>query len=89
MLSASGTAGSGGGVRWGTISSDAGGLLLREVEQRTGILRQFAACFVDHRDPDLVEHTVQELVAQRIYGYRIIALGVNDWFWVRRGQLFN
>jgi len=42
----------------GTISSDAGGLLLREVEQRTGIIRQFAACFLDHRDPDLIEHTV-------------------------------
>jgi hypothetical protein len=52
----------------GTISSDAGGLLLREVEQRTGIIRQLAACFADHRDPELIEHTVQDLVAQRIYG---------------------
>jgi hypothetical protein len=59
----------------GTITSDAGGLLLREVEQRTGIIRQFAACFADYRDPELVEHTVQELVAQRIYG---LALGYED-----------
>ena len=59
----------------GTISSDAGGLLLREVEQRTGILRQFATCFRDHRDPDLIEHTVAELVAQRVYG---LALGYED-----------
>jgi len=59
----------------GTITSDAGGLLLREVEQRTGIIRQFAACFVDHRDPELIEHTVEELVAQRIYG---LALGYED-----------
>jgi hypothetical protein len=59
----------------GTISSDAGGLLLREVEERTGILRQFAACFVDHRDPELVEHTVAELISQRIYG---LALGYED-----------
>ena len=43
----------------GTITSDAGGLLLREVERRTGILRQFAACFTDHRDPDLIEHVEQ------------------------------
>jgi hypothetical protein len=57
------------------MSSDAGGLLLREVEQRTGIIRQFAACFVDHRDPDLIDHTVQELVAQRVYG---LALGYED-----------
>jgi hypothetical protein len=59
----------------GTISSDGGGILLREVELRTGILRQFAACFTDHRDPDLVEHTVAELVAQRVYG---LALGYED-----------
>lgn len=56
----------------GAIPSDGGGLLLREVEQRTGILAQFAACFTDHRDPERIEHTVRELVAQRVYG---LALG--------------
>ena len=40
----------------GAISSDGGALLLRQVEALTGIVRQFAACFDDHRDPDLVEH---------------------------------
>src|SRR5271157_4602254 len=59
----------------GTITSDGGGLLLREVEKRTGILRQFAACFTDYRDPEQIEHTVQELVAQRVYG---LALGYED-----------
>ena len=59
----------------GAISSDAGGLLLKQVECRTGILRQFATCFTDHRDPDLIEHTVEELVAQRLYG---LALGYED-----------
>ena len=38
----------------GQLSSDGGGLLLREVERRTGLLRQFAACFRDHRNPKLV-----------------------------------
>src|SRR5271157_3253383 len=52
----------------GSITSDAGGLLLREVEKRTGIIGQFASCFTDYRDPELVEHGVAELVAQRIYG---------------------
>ena len=47
----------------GAITSDAGGLLLREVEAKTGILRRFAACFTDHRDPERVEHTVPELMA--------------------------
>jgi hypothetical protein len=64
-----------GSFSGGDSTSDGGALLLREVEQRTGILRQFAAGFVDHRDPDLIEHTVAELVAQRVYG---LALGYED-----------
>src|SRR5712675_3283953 len=59
----------------GAITSDGGGLLLREVEKRIGILHQFAACFSDYRNADLIEHTVQELVAQRVYG---LALGYED-----------
>jgi len=59
----------------GTITSDAGGLLLREVEKRTGILAQFAACFRDHRKRERIEHRVEELVAQRVYG---LALGYED-----------
>lgn len=59
----------------GPITSDGGGLLLRETEQATKIIAQLAACFTDYRDPDLIEHTVEELVAQRIYG---LALGYED-----------
>src|SRR3954471_1078018 len=59
----------------GAISSDGGALLLREAEARTGIIRQFAACFTDHRAPDLIEHSVEELLAQRVYG---LALGYED-----------
>lgn len=59
----------------GNITSDAGGLLLRETEKRTGILSGFARCFEDLRDRDLIEHTVEELVSQRVYG---LALGYED-----------
>ena len=59
----------------GAMTSDGGGLLLREVEKRIGVLRQFADCFTDYRNPDLIEHTVEELVAQRVYG---LALGYED-----------
>ena len=59
----------------GMITSDGGGLLLREVEKRSGIVRQFAACFTDYRNADLIGHTVEELVAQRVYG---LALGYED-----------
>jgi len=59
----------------GQITTEAGSLLLRPVEQRTGILRQFAACFRDFRRADLVEHCVSELVRQRVNG---IVLGYED-----------
>jgi hypothetical protein len=59
----------------GDISSDGGALLLRQTETLTGIIRQFADCFTDHRNPDLIEHTVQELVAQRVHA---LALGYED-----------
>ena len=35
----------------GTISSDGGAVLLRQLEQGSGIVRQFAACFRDCRNP--------------------------------------
>jgi len=59
----------------GNICSDAGGLLLRQTEEATGIIKKFAACFTDHRDADLIEHTVEELLSQRIYA---LALGYED-----------
>jgi hypothetical protein len=59
----------------GAITSDGGGLLLREVEKRIGILHQFSACFTDYRNPDLIDHPVKQLVAQRVYG---LALGYED-----------
>jgi hypothetical protein len=59
----------------GHITSDGGGLLLREAERLTGVIRQFSGCFTDHRDPDLIEHTVEELIGQRVYG---LALGYED-----------
>src|SRR5829696_3570662 len=59
----------------GTITSDAGALLLGELEARLGILRRFADCFTDHRDPDRIEHTVLDLLAQRVFA---LCLGYED-----------
>ncbi len=59
----------------GNISSDGGVLLLRAADDRARILDQFAACFVDHRDPTRIEHTVRDLVTQRAFG---LALGYED-----------
>jgi len=51
----------------GHLSSDGGGaLLFRELELRTGVIRRLSGCFEDKRDPDLIEHSVEELLRQRI-----------------------
>jgi hypothetical protein len=59
----------------GQQTSDAGGLLLRETDRRLRLLKRFAACFVDGRSAGRIEHSVEEMVAQRVYG---IALGYED-----------
>ena len=59
----------------GMISSDAGGLLLRELEKRCDILGRLGDCFHDYRDKDLIEHTVDSLIRQRVMA---IALGYQD-----------
>lgn len=59
----------------GTITSDAGALLLREVDLANGFIEGFAGCFTDFRHPGYVEHSVKELVGQRVYG---ICLGYED-----------
>ena len=64
-----------GGFNGGEVSSDGGGLLLREVEQRTHILRRLSACFTDQRDPTRIEHELETLVKQRVFG---LALGYED-----------
>jgi len=71
----------------GTITSDGGVLLLKEVEARRKIIKQFAACFTDYRDPNLIEHTVEELVGQRIYGLALGYEDLNDHDLLRRDPL--
>lgn len=62
----------------GTLTSDGGLLLLSEVERRRGILRQFAACFQDQRNPDYVEHRLEELIRQRVFGLALAYEDLND-----------
>ena len=59
----------------GQITSDAGALLLREVEARTGFLSDLTRCFTDYRDTRYVEHSLEELIRQRILA---IACGYED-----------
>ncbi len=59
----------------GDLTTDAGGLLLRETDRRLNLTARLAGCFTDHRRANRTEHPVQQLVAQRIYG---LALGYED-----------
>jgi len=59
----------------GTLSSDAGALLLRQVDANLGLTAELAQCFYDQRNPVWVDHSVQELMRQRIFG---TALGYED-----------
>ena len=52
----------------GDVSSDGGLLLLRQVEQRLGLLKAVAKVLPDPRDPALVEHTTEQLLRQRVFG---------------------
>jgi hypothetical protein len=57
------------------MTTDGGALLLRAVDRKIGLLKRVAACFTDARDPERVEHSLSELLAQRIYA---LALGYED-----------
>jgi hypothetical protein len=59
----------------GDITSDGGALLLQKLEQRTGIVRRFAACFTDYRRAKQIEHPLLDLILQRVFG---LALGYED-----------
>ena len=59
----------------GTLSSDGGVLRLRQIDQGLGLSRALARCFEDRRDRRYADHTVSELLAQRLYG---LALGYED-----------
>jgi hypothetical protein len=59
----------------GDITSNGGVLALQKLEQRMGMVRRFAACFIDYRKADLVEHPLVDLITQRVFG---LALGYED-----------
>ena len=59
----------------GTMTSDAGALLLRQTDRRLNLLARLAGCFEDRRNPIYISHSVLELISQRVYG---LALGYED-----------
>jgi hypothetical protein len=57
------------------LTTEGGSLLLRQVDRQIDLLRRVARCFTDHRQPERIEHPLDEMLAQRIYG---LALGYED-----------
>src|SRR3954467_10015160 len=62
----------------GDLSSDGGVLLLRQVDRCLGLTRRLAECFGDQRNQIFVEHSVPELLAQRIYAQALGYEDIND-----------
>jgi len=59
----------------GTMTSEAGAMLLGAADQQIRLIERLASCFTDHRAAELVVHEVAGLVGQRVLG---IALGYED-----------
>jgi hypothetical protein len=73
----------------GTISSDGGAFLLRQTDQRLNLLPRLAECFLDGRNPDLVEHSVREMLSQRVYGLALGYEDLNDHEQLRKDPVFG
>ena len=59
----------------GSITSDAGAMLLGAADRAIGLVNRFAVCFCDFRCSGLIEHEVETLIGQRVFG---LALGYED-----------
>jgi hypothetical protein len=73
----------------GTISSDGGAFLLRQTDKRLDLLRRLAECFLDGRNPLLIEHTILEMLSQRVYGLALGYEDVNDHEQLRKDPVFG
>lgn len=51
----------------GDVSSDGGVLLLRKLDRRLGLLDAVARALSDPRDPQRIEHTLADMLRQRVF----------------------
>ena len=73
----------------GELGSDGGGLLLRELAQRTGLFGRLSACFRDYREPQRTRHAVEVLVAARVLGLALGYEDLNDHDTLRQSKLWS
>lgn len=72
----------------GTISSDGGAFLLRQTDRRLNLLPRLAECFLDGRNQNQVEHSVLEMLSQRVYGLALGYEDINDHEQLRNDPVF-
>ncbi len=72
----------------GTLTSDGGGRLLREVDRRCGLIDALAACLTDPRGPRRITHELRTMLAQRIHGLALGYEDLNDHTTLRTDPLF-
>jgi len=73
----------------GTISSDSGGFLLRETDRRLNLLPRLAGCFLDGRNQARIDHSILEMLSQRIYGLALGFEDINDHEQLRTDPVFG
>jgi hypothetical protein len=73
----------------GTISSDGGALLLRQTDKRLNLMPRLAGCFLDGRNQNLVEHTIEEMLCQRVFGLALGYEDINDHEQLRKDPVFG
>jgi hypothetical protein len=73
----------------GTISSDGGAFLLRQTDQRLNLLPRLAKCFLDGRNQNMVDHSILEMVSQRVYGLALGYEDINDHEQLRNDPVFG
>lgn len=77
-----------GNFKGGTVTSDGGLTLIAGLDQKLKNTSRFAACFQDYRQPNRVEHSIESLVAQRVYGLVQGYEDLNDHEQLRHDPMF-
>lgn len=72
----------------GQVTSDAGLTLIAETDRKLQITSKFAQCFQDYRQPNRIDHSIESLIKQRIYGLVMGYEDLNDHEELRHDPMF-
>jgi len=61
---------------------------LRQTDQRLNLLARLAECFLDGRNQSMVEHSILEMLSQRVYGLALGYEDINDHEHLRKDPVF-